>query len=96
MNPEIKKLQDEVAQLRENLKKLENSTTIPLEVDAAFRGRLNLNSVARLSSSSKSASSENKAVNESGSSSYSVLNPPDGFLQTKLNGSTIYLAYWTS
>lgn len=34
-----------------------------------------------ISASSKSASSENRSVNEAGASTYSVLNPPDRFIK---------------
>lgn len=42
------------------------------------------------SSSSKSATSENKAVNEAGASTYSVLNPPDRFIRIGDNNVPAY------
>jgi hypothetical protein len=77
--------------LEERLKKLENSTTIPFEVEQAFRDRLRISSYSTIESDSKSASSENQAVNEGGSATYSVLKSPDRFVKVVINGQNRYL-----
>lgn len=82
---------EERQQLRELMdwkQSLEMSHTIPLNIDQSFRGRF-INDIIQPASSSKSATSENQAVNEGGSSTYSVLKPPDAFLQLQI-GTTIY------
>lgn len=79
---------EEKQQLRETyafMKSLMSSATIPLPVDNAFRDRLsNLSEIISLSG--KSATSENQAVDEGGSGTYSVLGTPDEFLKVVING----------
>jgi len=98
-NEEIKKLvealQGEITALKEEVNALKASTTIPYDVEQAFRERFEIDSYASISISSKSATSENKAVNESGSASYSVAKPPDGFMQFTLNNTVYYFPYFT-
>lgn len=88
MTPEEKAQFEEMKQFIENLKK---SESIPRDVETAFLERLPVG----LALSSKSASSENKTVNESGSTTYSVLLPPDGFLQIRVNGTLYYIPTFT-
>jgi hypothetical protein len=93
MNEQISQLEQRVRELETFIKSLQSSSSIPLAIDQAFRSRLgNINLV----SNSKSASSENQAVAESGSASYSVLKPPDGFTLATLSdtGQQIYLPYF--
>ncbi len=71
---------------------IEQSSTIPINIDQSFRTRF---SDIALQTSTKSASSENHAVNESGSASYSVLGPPDAFVQKNVGGTTFYLPAFT-
>lgn len=87
MSPE--QLTARIVALENRLKTFEAASTIPYEVDQAFRSRLK--SSLGLSVSAKSATSENKAVNEAGASSYSVLNIPDGFLQVTVGATTYYV-----
>ena len=72
-------------------KSLENSSTIPLQIDQSFKDRFS----STLVSSSKSATSENKSVNEAGVATYSVLNPPDAFIQITVNGTLYYIPVFT-
>ena len=65
---------------------------MPLEVEEAIKRRIG---GLVLSTSAKSATSENQAVSESGSDSYSVLAPPDAFAQITVSGATIYIPYYT-
>lgn len=81
--------------IEEELELLKSFTTIPFDVESAFRARLNINDLARIIVSTKSATSENQSVNESGVSSYSVLKAPDAFLQVQVSGSTYYIPIFT-
>lgn len=74
MDTELKQLQDRVASLEAILTSLTNAASIPADIQRALI--LSLSAV-----SSKSATSENKSVNEAGAASYSVLNPPDRFIR---------------
>lgn len=73
---------------------LENSTTIPLEIDRSFRDRFG-DIVASLSVSSKGVNTEDQSVNEGGSATYSVMGDPDGFLQITINGTIYYIPYFS-
>lgn len=75
------------------IQSLKNTTTIPLEIDQSFKSRFA--SSFGLTASSKGATSENKTVNESGASTYPVLNPPDLFLQKTIKGVTYYIPTYT-
>lgn len=70
---------------------LQNNATIPLEFGNAMKQRLG---GVLLTPSNVSASAHNKAVNESGSSSYSVMNVPTGFVQTTINGQVVVIPYF--
>lgn len=95
-------MQEQIQQLTRRIEALENenrllksSNTIPLEIDQAFRDRFLSGVTQAIVADSKSASSENQAVNEGGVATYNVLKPPDGFVSTVLNGATIYIPYFT-
>lgn len=92
MNPEIEQLKREIQDLKSMLS---NSASISYDVESAFRERLKIETFTPLETSAKSASSENQAVSESGSASYSVLKPPDGWEQRTVNGAVHYYPYWT-
>lgn len=85
MTPE---LQNRIDQLQAEIDLLKSEHTIPYEVESAFRERLDINGLS-LPLSSKSATSENRTVDEAGASSYSVLKAPDGFLETVLTDGTV-------
>ena len=92
---EVEKLQLEVTELRRMIELLYNSSTIPHDVEQSFRTRFKLDTYNPITTSAKSASSENQSVNESGSSSYSVLKAPDAFLQVTLSGAVKYIPIYT-
>lgn len=73
-------------------KNMENSKTVPLSVDQAFRGRFLFSSIV---ASAKSATSENQSVNEAGAATYSVLGPPTAFIQIVINNTTYYIPVYT-
>jgi len=91
MPDEIEQLKKEVEELKKWKRQLENVTTIPLNIDQAFRARL----VADFAVSTKSLSSENQAVDEAGTATYSVLKTPDGFLERKINNIVYYIPYYS-
>ena len=84
MNEELTK---RIEVLEEFVKSLESSNSIPLSIDQSFRDRFF--SSSNIVSSSKSATSENQAVNEAGAATYSVLGVPDAFIQVTI-GATLY------
>lgn len=81
--------------LEQELEALRSASTIPYDVDSAFRERFRLNNVTIATVSSKANDSEDQAVNEGGSGTYSVLKPPDGFLQITINNTVYYLPFFT-
>lgn len=89
MTPEQEQKLNEVYESIQNLK---SSSTIPFDVDGAFRDRL-AGSLG-LTVSSKGATEENQAVDEAGSGTYSVLGVPSGFLEINISGTTYYLPYY--
>jgi hypothetical protein len=90
---EIEELNKQIEELNRWKNNLQSSSTIPINIDKAFRGRFG--ELAGITTSSKSSSSENKAVNEEGSSSYNVLLPPDVFLEITINGTKYYIPAYT-
>lgn len=95
MNEEIAQLKRELNELKAWKKLLERSSTIPLNLDQSFKERFVKNFV-EMTSSSKGVTSENQPVDESGTDTYTVLLPPDAFLQVVVNNTTYHLAAWTS
>lgn len=91
----IEQLQSQIDSLQQELNKLRNTTTIPYEVEQAFRFRLGIDNFTQLDASSKTTASETQAVNEAGASSYNVAKPMDGFKQVTIGGSTLYIPYYT-
>lgn len=89
MTPEQESKLNEVFDFIQSLK---SSTSIPFEVDGAFRDRFG--DLAGLALSAKVATTENQAVDEGGSATYNVLKEPDGFLEVAINGTTYYLPYY--
>lgn len=93
MTPEEKKQLKEVFKFMQQMKRFEQ---IPLEVSQAMTRKLGIQSVPRVATSSKSATSENQAVNEAGAGTYSVLGIPNGFVRlTDANGNTWDVPYFT-
>ncbi len=90
MTPEEKQMLKEVYEF---MKSWNNSATISTQNDQAIRARF-FGSSPELKASSKAAGSENQGVAESGSASYSVLSPPDGFDERDDNGTTKYYPYY--
>ena len=89
-NEELKKQIDDLLAWK---KSLEASYSIPLNIDQAFRSRFITTS--GITTSTKSASSEDQAVAEAGSATYNVLKSPDAFLQVSINGAVKYIPIFT-
>ncbi len=89
MTPEQER---QLAAVHEFMLKMENSTTIPLNVGEAFRVRLA--GELGLSVSAKGANSEDQAVDEGGVATYTVIGDPVGFLQVTIAGTDYNLPYY--
>ncbi len=76
------------------IQSLKNATTIPFDVDGAFRDRLS--DSLDLMVSTKGANSEDQAVDEGGSATYDVLGDPAGFLEINIAGTVYYLPYYNA
>lgn len=91
---ELEQLKKEIAELKAWKRSLEMSHTIPLNIDRAFYDRL-IRNIGVVVTSAKSSTSENQAVDEAGSASYSVLKPPDAFIQATVSGTIYYIPVFT-
>ena len=91
MNEQEKK---QLAELLKWKSQMEASHSIPLNVDQAFRARFSVISTT-IATSAKGATTENQAVNEGGVATYSVLKPPDAFVQVIVSGTTYYIPVFT-
>lgn len=88
---ELELLKQRITKLENELKKLSSSTTIPFNVEQAFRARITL---GELTASTKANTSEDKTVNEGGVSVYAVLDRPDGYDKRVDAGVTKYYPYY--
>lgn len=93
LKQEVNKLDSKMDEIFEMIKSLGNSSTIPIDVDAAFRDRF-LQDLAVIQPSTVGATTHNKTVNEGGTDVYAVMNKPDGFVQSEVNGSTVIIPYF--
>lgn len=88
---ELQLLKKEIEDIKNWKRSLEMSHSIPLNIDQSFRARFKNIGGSAIEQSTKSATSENRTVNESGSATYDVLKAPDTFIQTLVNGTIIYI-----
>lgn len=88
-------LEKRVEAVEKQLKDLNSFATIPFMVEGAFKERLKINLLAKIIVSTKGLTTENQAVNEAGASSYSVLKPPDAWLQLTISGTTYNIPVYT-
>lgn len=91
MQDQINQLQTQINNLQQQLDLMRSSSTYPYDMEQALTDRLNPIS---LSPSTKTAASETQAVDESGSASYNVAKPMDGFEQRVVDGVTRYYPYY--
>lgn len=87
---QIKDLQRQINELKTVVGILTNAADISPDVYLSLKERF-----APLVASTKTASSENQAVNEGGTSSYNVLKAPDGFDERNDAGTIKYFPYYT-
>ena len=80
--------------LEQEIKNLKADSTIPYDVDQAFRKRLAISTFTPFVVSAKGASTEDVSVNEGGASSYAVMNDPDGFLEVTIANTVYYVPYF--
>jgi len=91
-------LQQQINDLKAELNKLKSSTTIPYDVDRAFRDRFR--DILVLKESVKTASSEDATVVSSVDfglqtvGTDAVLNSPTGFIETVIAGTNYYIPYY--
>lgn len=91
----MEELQKQIDELKQDIKNLNASTTIPFDVAESMKIRV-LEDVNTLATSGKSASSENSSINiVAVPAVISVLNQPDGFLQVVINNNTYYLPFYS-
>jgi len=88
----FEKIQGQIKILEGFKKSLESFTTIPFNVDKAWRERFK--DIVGLKVSTKDLDSEDQAVNEGGAGTYDVLGDPDGFLEFTVQGTTYYIPYY--
>jgi len=92
MEERVTQLENTIQELQRRLDQLNSNSTIPKNVGDAFIERTKTKVIVL---SSKSASSENQAVDENGMGTYNVLKTPDGFASTDISGTTYYFPYFT-
>jgi hypothetical protein len=88
-------IEDKIADIQEQLNALKAATTIPYEIDQAFRTRFDIAALARLVPSTKTVASETQAVSEAGVGSYNVPKIFDEFRQFTIGGTTYYIGLYT-
>lgn len=91
-------LQNQIDELKAKIDLIYNSSDIPHDVEQAFRTRFQLERVdtlASITTSNKSATSENQSVDEGGLATYSVLKAPDAFIQITISGAVKYIPIFT-
>lgn len=100
MDPETKKIQEEMKKLQQKVENLErllstlnSSTTIPLEVAAAIQARLN--EVFPVGSASATLpATHTQGVSEAGIASYNVAKVMTGFIKITFNGVAYNIPYY--
>lgn len=89
----MEELQSQINRIQDELNSLKNSATIPQENYEAIRDRLDA-SIAKISTNSTPASSETQAVDESGTETYSVAKPMDGFITISFGGINYKIPFY--
>ena len=92
---ETEQLLKRIEILEQQVKNLSAFSTIPYDVEKAFRDRLKISTYASLGSSVKTVASETQGVNEGGAASYNVPKIFDGYRQMTDGGNVYYFPYYT-
>lgn len=87
MDERYKELEQRISVLEDTIRSLSIASSIPYEIDSAFRTRL-LSSLI-LKQSTKSINSEDVSIDEAGTATHIVLDDPDYFLEVSLEDGTI-------
>jgi hypothetical protein len=83
MNP----LEKRIEELERIVKALSSTTTIPFNIEKAFKARLGISSFSKVSIATDADPAQFlREVDESGASSYDVMAPPDEILRVKFDG----------
>lgn len=99
MNPDHEK---RIEELEREIQSLKSFTTIPFDVDKAFRARLGIDNLSSVRESVKVVASENVAAitnidfGTQSTETNTVLDNPDIFLEVTVNGTVYYLPAFTS
>ena len=93
---QVAKLQADFAEMKAQFELLKSASTIPLDIGRAMSERFTTEntSIPVIVVSTKSATSENKAVDEAGAATYSVMNKPDGFFEVLVAGTLRYIPFF--
>lgn len=91
MQEQITQLQDQINQLQKQFDKLRSSATLPLDVEDAFRTRID---PVTFYPSTKDAADETQSIDESGSATVTAAKPMDGFEERVVDGVTRYYPYY--
>lgn len=95
MSPEqyeqFQKMQRDIEEMRTYIQSLQNVGLINNETEQALRERFNLT----VDAPEKAASTETQEVNESGSFTYDVAKPMNGFEKRTVAGVARYYPYYT-
>ena len=92
----LEQLLQRIDELQQEIDLLKADSTIPYEVEQAFRKRLAISSYTPVVVSAKGANSEDVSVNEGGVASYSVMNDPVGFLQVTIASNVYYIPFFNA
>lgn len=96
MNPELQQLKREVEELKLKVKTLASHTTIPFEVEKAFRSRLGIKDLQEeVENAGNPTAPYLQSVNEGGVATYTVPAVQDGLLKVRLEHRlNVYVPYW--
>jgi hypothetical protein len=88
-------LQQQINELRQEIKNLNASTTIPFDVAESMKIRV-LEDINTLATSGKDATSENETVTITGTpQSFTKLKQPSGFLQVVINNNAYFIPFYS-
>jgi len=91
---DYEQLKRELEELQRWKKSLESSSSIPLNIDQAFRARFLTAPVIKVSA--KGNNSEDRAVDEGGVATYNVLKEADDFLEVTVDNAIYYIPVYTA
>jgi hypothetical protein len=81
-----------IVSLENYINSLKSASSIPLDVDSAFRERF---TVASFTTGQKGADTEDVSIDEAGATVHTVLNDPTGFLTVTIEGVAYNVPYYS-